>query len=71
MARHHVHLSSDPDTAWQVASRHRLETPLVLRVDARRMSAEGFSFFQSSNGVWLVDRVPTVYLSVAERPGKT
>lgn len=61
MARHHVHLSEQPDTARVVGSRRR--SPLVLlQVDAARMAAEGHEFFVSSNGVWLTGEVPIRYL---------
>ena len=31
------------------------------------MSESGFEFYLSANGVWLVDAVPPVFLSVARR----
>ncbi len=62
MARHHVHLSADTDTAAKVGGRHgRL---VVLAVDAAAMRAAGNEFFRSANGVWLVDAVPPGYLRV-------
>lgn len=60
-ARQHVHLSHDPGTALKVGQRHG--SPLVLRVDARGLHAEGSPFFLSSNGVWLTDSVPVRFLS--------
>jgi putative RNA 2'-phosphotransferase len=59
--RHHVHLSKDVDTARKVGARRG--QPVVLRVDAGTMHAEGFSFFLSVNGVWLTDSVPPRYLA--------
>jgi putative RNA 2'-phosphotransferase len=59
--RHAVHLSPDPETARAVGARRG--RPTVLRVDAARMSADGWSFTRSANGVWLVDAVPPSYLS--------
>jgi putative RNA 2'-phosphotransferase len=64
MRRHHVHLSADRDTATKVGSRRR--KPIILEVAAERMHAAGFVFYQSANGVWLVDHAPPHYLSVAE-----
>jgi putative RNA 2'-phosphotransferase len=61
MRRHHVHLSSDMGTAIKVGARHG--PPIVFAVDAARMQENGFTFFVSANGVWLVDAVPPVYLS--------
>jgi putative RNA 2'-phosphotransferase len=64
-ARHHVHLSSDVGTAQRVGMRYGF--PVVLRVDAARMRAEGAVFYQSDNGVWLTDTVAPRYLSVMDR----
>jgi putative RNA 2'-phosphotransferase len=63
--RHHVHLSAAVATARQVGGRHG--RPVVLHVDAARMHADGFAFFMTANGVWLVERVPPDYLSVPAR----
>jgi putative RNA 2'-phosphotransferase len=60
--RHHVHLSATIATARQVGARHG--RPVVLHVDAARMHADGFAFFVTANGVWLVERVPPAYLRV-------
>lgn len=62
MARHHVHLSSDSDTAKKVGSRHG--KPVILIVDAAKMRSDGHTFFCSANGVWLVEHVPPQYLRV-------
>jgi putative RNA 2'-phosphotransferase len=63
-ARQHVHLSADEATAVSVGARHG--RPVVLRVDAARMHADGHRFFRSANGVWLVDAVPAEYLGFPE-----
>jgi putative RNA 2'-phosphotransferase len=55
-ARHHVHLSQDARTAMQVGARHGM--PVVLTVQAARMHAAGFKFYQADNGVWLTEHVP-------------
>jgi putative RNA 2'-phosphotransferase len=60
MARHHVHLSADTATATRVGARHG--QPVVFAVDAAAMQRDGFTFFCSANGVWLVDHVPALYL---------
>lgn len=62
MARHHVHLSPDVATATRVGERRGRAAILVIA--AAQMHAEGHAFFRSSNGVWLVDSVPPVYLRV-------
>jgi putative RNA 2'-phosphotransferase len=60
--RHAVHLSADEATARVVGARRG--RPVVLRVDAAAMAADGVPFARSDNGVWLVDAVPAVHLSV-------
>jgi putative RNA 2'-phosphotransferase len=59
--RHHVHLSPDRETAITVGRRHG--KPVVLVVQSGEMAREGFTFYCSENGVWLVDSVPTRFLS--------
>jgi len=59
-ARHHVHLSSDLQTAHKVGQRRG--PPVVFRVNSGSMYADGLTFFRSANGVWLTDHVPPIYL---------
>jgi putative RNA 2'-phosphotransferase len=58
--RHHVHLSPDQATAISVGGRHG--KPVVLEIQTGRMHTDGFIFYMSDNGVWLVDEVPAKYL---------
>lgn len=60
MSRHHVHLSVDIETAKKVGTRHGV--PVVFAVNAALMASEGFTFYRSANGVWLIDEVPPKYL---------
>lgn len=62
--RHHVHLSVDVATARRVGARHGF--PAILRVDTRRMRADGIKFYVSDNGVWLTEAVLPRYLEVAD-----
>ncbi len=62
MSRLYVHLSLDEETAEQVGRRHG--KPVLLRVDAGRMNADGYVFYYSVNGVWLTEKVPVGYFSV-------
>lgn len=62
MSRHHVHLSADRAIAQQVGGRHG--TPVVFAVDTATMSQDGYTFYCSDNGVWLVDCVPPQYLRI-------
>jgi putative RNA 2'-phosphotransferase len=58
--RHHVHLSTDIQTAKSVGSRYG--KPGVIGINSRDMFLGSFKFFQSENGVWLTDHVPPQYL---------
>lgn len=62
MSRHHVHLSTDINTAQKVGERHGL--PVVFAINAAAMSAAGYQFYCSENGVWLTDGVPPEYLQL-------
>jgi len=62
-SRQKVHLSLDEITARQVGQRHG--KPVIFKVDAARMHAQGFEFFVADNGVWLTDHVPSEFLSHA------
>ena len=65
-ARHHVHLSETAETASAVGRRHG--KLVLLQVDAGRMHGDGYAFFKTPNGVWLVDRVPVQYLALPNGP---
>ena len=65
MQRHHVHLSSDAQTAAAVGARRG--RAVVLTVDAQRMATDGHVFYCSTNGVWLVDAVPPRYIDFSDR----
>jgi putative RNA 2'-phosphotransferase len=64
MKRLYVHLSADVETALEVG-RWRKGAPVVLKIDAARMRADGYAFFVSQNGVWLTEAVPAVYVGTA------
>ncbi|QFS98587.1 RNA 2'-phosphotransferase [Labrenzia sp. THAF191b] len=64
MARHHVHLSPDRDTAHKVGSRHG--KPAILQVAASAMQTKGHTFYRTENGVWLTDAVPAHFLALNE-----
>lgn len=60
MNRQHVHLSKDLETALAVGRRHG--SPVVIGIHAKKMARQGFTFYLSDNGVWLVDTVPVRFL---------
>lgn len=59
-SRLYVHLSGDYETAVKVGSRHG--KPVIYKVNARQMQADGYVFYQSVNGVWLTKHVLVKYL---------
>lgn len=59
-ARHHVHLSLTIESAQAVGARKGRS--IVLAVAASKMARDGFTFRLSSNGAWLVEHVPPIYL---------
>ena len=59
--RLYVHLSGDIETARNVGSRHG--APVIYSVDCAKMSADGYIFLLSENGVWNTKEVPAVYLT--------
>jgi putative RNA 2'-phosphotransferase len=65
MKRHHVHLSSELQTALTVGQRHG--KPVVLRIASLEMSKQGYEFFISANGVWLTDHVPAKYITLNDK----
>lgn len=59
-SRLYVHLSADYETAVKVGSRHG--KPVVYRILAGEMEQDGYIFYQSVNGVWLIKSVPPEYM---------
>lgn len=59
-SRLYVHLSTGIETAIQVGARHG--EVLIYVVDCQKMIQDGYTFFQSKNGVWLIRSVPKKYL---------
>lgn len=64
MSRHHVHLSRNLETARRVGMRHG--RPVIFAVETQAMHQAGFIFYCSENDVWLVDEVPSQYLTEME-----
>jgi len=59
-SRQYVHLSQTRETAIAVGGRHG--KPVVLKIDADTMHAEGHKFYLSANNVWLADDVPAKFI---------
>lgn len=60
--RNHVHLSDNIDTAKTVAGRRKGQN-VLFEIKAWHMTQDGHAFFKSENGVWLIEHVPSKYLT--------
>jgi putative RNA 2'-phosphotransferase len=65
MGRQYVHLSTDKETAQQVA-RRKAKQWTILRVIANKAHAHGVSFYEGNEKVWLADEVPTQFIVFEE-----
>ena len=63
-SRLYVHLSGDVETAHKVGIRHGKS--VVYKVKSGEMNRNGFKFFRSVNGVWLIKHVPVEYLELMD-----
>ena len=61
-SRHHVHLTEDVAIGRAVGLRYGV--PVILRIAAGSMAAQGHVFFKSANDVWLVEDVPARFIEV-------
>lgn len=61
VSRHAVHLSHETETATNVGSRRG--SAIILKIDSKQMHLDGIKFYKSANGVWLVDEVPSKYIT--------
>ena len=61
MNRQYVHLSENEETAYKVGIRHG--EPIILKINCFEMVKDGYEFFISDNGVWLIDNVPPKYIT--------
>lgn len=64
MQRNYVHLSSNITTATAVGGRRG--KPVVLQVSSGEMYRQGYRFFLSENGVWLITGVPKEFVTRLE-----
>jgi putative RNA 2'-phosphotransferase len=60
MSRLHVHLSKDEDTAKNVGSRKGKS--VILVINTKQMTLDGYKFYISNNGVYLTEFVPPKYI---------
>lgn len=62
MARQHVHLSADEETARAVGMR-KDRHPSILVIHAGDAWRAGVAFYEGSESVWLADHVPPAFIS--------
>lgn len=60
-SRQFVHLATATDVAESVANRHGHDV-VILEVDAFSMHYDGYQFYNTKTGTWLVDKVPSKYI---------
>lgn len=65
MKRQYVHLSVDIDMAKLVGKRRDID-PIILEIDAKIASDDGFKFYIGNDKVWLCDKVPAKYIKIKE-----
>ncbi len=63
MKRQYVHLSTDEETAIQVA-RRRTNHPVILKIAAAEAYQEGINFYPGNDTVWLADAIPPRFISL-------
>ena len=66
-SRNYLHLSKDIDTATNVGSRRG--SPVILKIHALDMHKDGHVFYISKNGVYLIDLVPSKYITILYSTG--
>ena len=57
MQRQHVHLSSDIETAKNVANR-KLGKTVILKIDTKKAACAGVKFYHGNQTTWLADAIP-------------
>ncbi|QBD76019.1 RNA 2'-phosphotransferase [Ktedonosporobacter rubrisoli] len=61
MGRQYTHLSSDKETARQVALR-RTSQPAILQIAALQAHQQGIKFYLGNDSVWLAEHVPPQFI---------
>jgi hypothetical protein len=64
MSRQFVHLSSDPNVALQVGSRHGKS--IVIEVNADSLYNDTHLFYNTRDNVWLTKDIPNTYLDFGQ-----
>lgn len=62
MQRHAVHMQADPEKAWKSARRWKGKIPIVLKIAAKELAAQGYEFGKTENDVWCCEKIPSAYI---------
>jgi len=62
MQRQFVHCSEPIEMAIEVGKRHG--KPIIIEIDAERLSKKETKFFKTSDDVWLIDKIPSDFISL-------
>lgn len=65
MRRQFVHLSADREMASAVGGRKSAQ-PVILTIDGKAAHADGVTFYEGNDRVWLADFVPPGFIALAE-----
>ncbi len=65
MARIHVSLSTEIDTAKKVGRRHG-KNVVILKIDSAKMWSKGFKFYEITEDTWETELVPPEFISIKE-----
>lgn len=60
--RQFVHLSTNIETAIEVGKRHG--KPVIICVDAESLELLGFSFYKTSDDIWLTSEIQPIHLDI-------
>ena len=60
--RNYLHLSKDVETATNVGARRG--EPIILKIQSLKMYNDGYKFFISKNNVYLIEEVPSKYITI-------
>ncbi|WP_038025636.1 RNA 2'-phosphotransferase, partial [Tetragenococcus muriaticus] len=59
--REFVHLSENLETAKKIGRRHA-DPPAVFYIYALKAAENGYAFYSTKSGIWLVELLPASYL---------
>lgn len=70
MNRDYVHLSKDIETAKNVGLRHckNKKDLIIIKIDTKKMLADGYLFYVAENGVWLSNYISKEYVEKIKNP---